>query len=126
MYGLALVMLRAMSSETSLWVAGSLIFISFLVVVPAIAAAIGYAAWNGKPKDFDREMYWTAFAAAIIVSGFLIVFSQRMHAAVGTWQHLAQMTCFFVGALFFGVAGGCFLTAAVLGMWSWPDRVLSR
>jgi hypothetical protein len=52
-------------------------------------------------------MYWTAFAAATVVSLFLMVFAQRMHADVRTWLYLAQVACFGLGALLFGVAGGC-------------------
>ena len=86
-----------------------MIFFASLLLVPVIAAAIGYAAWKGNPTNFDREMYWTAFVAAMVVSGFLMVFSQRMRADVRTWRHIAQLACFLIGALLFGVAGGCFL-----------------
>ena len=97
----------AMHSETGLWVEAGLLLLTFFVVVPLIAAAIGYAAWKGKPKNFSREMYWTAFAAATVVSLFLMVFAQRMHADVRTWLYLVQVACFGLGALLFGVAGGC-------------------
>ena len=96
-----------MRSDTGLWVEASLLIFTFFVVVPSIATAIGYAAWKGKPKNLDREMYWTAFATATGVSLFLMVFAQRMHADVRTWQYLAQVVCFGLGALLFGVAGGC-------------------
>jgi hypothetical protein len=102
-------MLRAMHSETSLWVAGALYFLVFLVLDPVIVAAIAYAAWKGKPKNFNREMYWTAFAASMVVSGVLMVFAQRMHADVRTWQYFLQTVCLLAGALLFGVSGGCFL-----------------
>jgi hypothetical protein len=52
-------------------------------------------------------MYWTAFAAATAVSLVLMVFAQRMHADVRTWQYPVQLACFGLGALLFGVAGGC-------------------
>jgi hypothetical protein len=100
----------AMHSETGLWVEAGLLLLTFFVVVPSIAAAIGYAAWKGKPKSFNREMYWTAFAAAAVVSLFLMVFAQRMHADVRTWLYLVQVACFGLGALLFGVAGGCMVS----------------
>lgn len=56
-----------------------------------------------------RQMYWTAFAAATGVSLFLMVFAQRMHADVRTWQYLAQLVVFGLGAVLFGVAGGCMI-----------------
>jgi hypothetical protein len=96
-----------MDSRAGLWIVDGLLLFTLFVVVPSIAAAIGYAAWKGKPKNFSREMYWTAFAAAGVASLFLIVCAQRMHADVRTWQYLLQIACFGLGALLFGVAGGC-------------------
>jgi hypothetical protein len=96
-----------MESKTDLWLEVGLLLFTFFVVVPLIAAAIGYAAWKGKPKSFSREMYWTAFAVASAASLFLMVYAQRMHADVRTWQYLLQIACFGSGALLFGVAGGC-------------------
>jgi hypothetical protein len=107
MFGFVMVMLRAMHSEAGLWFEAGLLIFTFFVVVPSIAAVIGYAAWKGKPKNFNREMYWTAFAAAIIASLFLMVFAQRMQADVRTWRYLVQSACFGAGAFLFGVAGGC-------------------
>jgi len=96
-----------MYSKTGIWIeAGSLLF-TFFIIVPSIAAAIGYAAWKGKPKNFSREMYWTAFASAGAISLFLLVYAQRMQADARTWQYLAQIACFGTGALLFGVAMGC-------------------
>jgi membrane protease YdiL (CAAX protease family) len=98
-----------MHLNNGLWVEAALLIFTFFVIVPSIAAAIGYAAWKGKPKNFDREMYWTAFAAATGVSLFLMLFAQRMNADVRTWQYLLQLACFSLGALLFGVAGGCMI-----------------
>ena len=109
MHGLALSMLRAMHSDTGLWFGAGFFIFCFFIVVPSIAAAIGYDAWKGKPSNFDREMFWTAFAAAIGVSLFLMVFAQRMHADVRTWQYPAQLALFGLGAVLFGVAGGCMI-----------------
>jgi hypothetical protein len=85
---------------------GLLLFTLFLVA-PSIAAAIGYAAWNGKPERFNREMFVTAFFATAAASGFLMVYAQRMRADVRTWQYCWQIVCFLSGALLFGIAGGC-------------------
>jgi len=54
-------------------------------------------------------MYWTAFPAATGVSLFLMVFARRMNADLRTWQYLLQLACFSLGALLFGVAGGCMI-----------------
>ena len=110
MPGMSLDMLSSiMHSDTGLWIEAGLLIFTFFIVVPSIAAAIGYAAWKGKPKNFDRQMYWTAFAAATGVSLFLMVFAHRMQADVRTWQYLAQVACFGLGVLLFGVAGGCMI-----------------
>src|SRR5215469_11303368 len=108
MPGMSLDMLSSiMHSDTGLWIEAGLLIFTFFIVVPSIAAAIGYAAWKGKPKNFDREMYWTAFAAATGVPLFLIVFAHRMQADVRTWQYLVHVVCFGLGTLFLGVASGC-------------------
>jgi hypothetical protein len=96
-------------SKASMWIEGAFLLLSFFVVVPLITAAIGYAAWKGKPKNVGRDMYWTAFIVAGAVSGFLMVYSQRMNADVRSWLHLAQLAGFGLGILLFGVAGGCMI-----------------
>ena len=100
---------RAMHSDTATWVEAASLLFAFFIIVPSTAAVIGYAAWKGKPKSFDRSMYWTAFAAATGVSVFLMVVAKRMQADVRTWQYLVQMACFGVSILLFGVAGGCMI-----------------
>lgn len=90
-----------------IWVEAPLFLLVFFVVVPAIAAVIGYAAWRGKPKNWDRSTYWTAFAVSVIASGFLMVYAQRMQADVRTPQYIVEIALFGLGAVLFGVAGGC-------------------
>jgi hypothetical protein len=96
-----------MDSRAGFWIVDGLLLFTLFVVVAAIAVAIGYAAWKGKPKRFDREMSWMSFIASGAVGGFLMVYAQRMQADVRTWQYLLQLACFGLGALLFGVAGGC-------------------
>ena len=110
-----------MDPRAALWtVDGFLLFIVF-VIAPAIATVIGYSAWKGKPKNFDREMYWTAFAAAGAIAVFLMVFAQRMHADVRTWQYLIQIAVFGLGALLLGVAAGC-----MVGIFAYRRRSSSQ
>lgn len=96
-----------MNPKTAILVGHVFLLFAVVVIVPSIVAAIGYAAWKGKPKDFSREMYWTAFVVAILSSLFVLVYAQRMHADVRTSRYLVQVACFCGGALLFGVAGGC-------------------
>ncbi len=83
--------------------------LAFCVVVLAIAAVIGRAAWLRKPKNWDRSTYWTVFVVSVMLSGFLMVCSQRMRADVRTWTYGLQVALFFLGVLLLGVAGGCFV-----------------
>lgn len=89
------------------WAESTFLLSTSFVVVIAIAIVIGRAAWMGKPKNWDRSMYWTAFVASIVVSGFFFVCSQRMHADVRTWRYQVQLASFGLGAVLFGIAGGC-------------------
>jgi hypothetical protein len=96
-----------MDSRAGLWIEVGLLLFTFFIMVPSIAAAIGYAAWKGKPKSFNREMYGMAFVATGAASGFLMIYAQRMQADVRTWLYVMQLACFGLGALLFGIAGGC-------------------
>ena len=80
----------------------SLLF-TYFVLAPLIAAMIAYAAWKGKPQSFDREMYWTVFAAAISAA-FVVVFYVQRHA--DTTPDVALFTGMILGGLLFGVSGG--------------------
>jgi uncharacterized membrane protein SpoIIM required for sporulation len=96
-----------MNPKSVMWSTEAWLLLTFFLVVPSVAAAIGYAAWKGKPKNFSREMYCTAFAATIAGSLLLMMYSQRINADVRTWQYALQIVCFGLGALLFGIAGGC-------------------
>jgi ABC-type Na+ efflux pump permease subunit len=89
------------------WLIDGLLLLILFGGAPSIAAAVGYAAWKGKPKNFDREMYWTAFIAIGAVSAFVIMFALRMRVDVGTWQYLFQCASFSLGAVLFGISMGC-------------------
>lgn len=78
----------------------------FFVIAPSIAVAIAYAAWRGKPKSFDREMYWTVFVATCAVAAVIIVYSLRMQTDDEMRFHLVQLVCLGLGALLFGVSFG--------------------
>jgi uncharacterized membrane protein len=89
------------------WVESAFLFVAFFVIVPAVAIVIGHTAWMGKPKNWDRSTYWTAFIVFIVASGFLMLYAQWMQADVRTWRYAVQMALFGLGVLLFGVAGGC-------------------
>jgi len=87
-----------------LWIEDAVFFLVLSIAAPGVAVAIGYAAWLGKPKDWDRSMYWTAFVASALVSVLVMVWAQRMRIDLTVWW-----------ALLFGVAGGCVLSVFTYG-----------
>jgi len=76
---------------------------TFFVLAPFIAAMIGYAAWKGKPKSFDREMYWTVFATAM-AAAFILMFYVQRHA--DALPGPAVFAGLILGGLLFGVSMG--------------------
>jgi len=85
------------------------------VGVPAVAIVVARSAWQGKPEGWDRSMYWTAYAASLIVAAFLVYWAQQMHADVRSWQYLAQLAVLYLGLGMAGVSLGCFVGILVFG-----------
>jgi hypothetical protein len=96
-----------MDARTTLWIIDGLLLLILFVGVPAIAVAIGYAAWKGKPRSFDRQTFLLVSIPVGAFGIFLMVYAQKMQADVRTWQYILQLACFGLGSLLFGVAGGC-------------------
>jgi hypothetical protein len=82
------------------------IVLAFFVLAPTVAAVIGYRASNGKPKNFDREMYWTAFVAIGAVAVIITRYAVFMEAKDVAWWNLLRLTLLGLGALFFGASLG--------------------
>lgn len=90
--------------------------------IPAIAATIAYAAWRGKPKTFDREMYWTSFAAGVIASALVFVLAQKLNSN-GLTGHLVPAICLLLALLLFAVSMGC---GIAIFTWRRPDPPASE
>lgn len=103
-----------------LWIEDAVFFLVLSIAAPGVAVAIGYAAWLGKPKDWDRSMYWTAFVVSALVSVLVMVWAQRMLVDLTSWWRLLQLSIFGLGALLFGVAGGCVLSVFTYGRGTGP------
>jgi multidrug transporter EmrE-like cation transporter len=87
------------------------------VGIPGIAVTIAYAAWRGKPKTFDREMYWTSFATAGIASVLVFVLAQKLNSN-GLAGHILPVLCLLLALLLFGVSMGC---GIAIFAWRRPD-----
>jgi hypothetical protein len=84
-----------------------LLFIS-IVGIPVIAGTVGFAAWKGWPRNFNRESYILGFLGLGFACGVLIVSAQRM-TPDDIWHQLLQEACGALGLLLAGACGGCFI-----------------
>ncbi len=96
-----------MGSQTVLRLIDGFLLFTVFVGTPTIAAAIGYAAWKGRPMTFNRDTFVLGFIATLMVSAFLIVYAQQMHADVRTWQYFCSSPASNSACCNLGIAGGC-------------------
>ena len=75
-------------------------------LVSAVATVIAILASRGIPKTFDREMFWTCFAASGFGSAILILAAQRV-ARSGAGPRLVPTLLGDAGLFLFGVSLGC-------------------
>lgn len=77
-----------------------------IVLFFVIAGAIACAARSGRPRNFSREMYWTAFVVAAIGGAALLVAAQRTYL---TSALRIVLHCVFAVSSFalLGIAVGC-------------------
>jgi len=79
----------------------------FFVVAPMLAIAIGYAAWQGKPRNFDREKYGIASVASGMAAALLFGYAKRINADVRTAEYFLQPSCVLLSGLLFGAFMEC-------------------
>jgi hypothetical protein len=79
---------------------------AFFVMAPTVAAVTGYRASRGKPKNFNRETYWTAFVAIGAVAVIVIRYAVRMETGDDLPWNLLRLVGLLLGALLFGVSLG--------------------
>ena len=75
-------------------------------LVCAVAAVIAILASQGIPRTFDREMYWTCFAASGIGAAMLILAAQRA-ARSGASSRIVPTLLIDGGLFLLGVSMGC-------------------
>lgn len=75
-------------------------------LVSSVAMVVAILASQGLPRTFDRDMYWTCFAASGIGSAFFILTSQRM-ARPGATFRLVPTLLGDLGLFLLGISIGC-------------------
>jgi hypothetical protein len=101
-----------------LWLTGALELLTFFVVGPVLAIAIAYAAWRGKPQNFNPERYGIVCIASGVTAFLLFGFAKWMNADVRTTQYFLQLACVLLSGLLFGVFMGCGFPV-LLRLWRW-------
>ena len=101
-----------------LWLTGAQQLLTLFVVAPVIAIAIAYAAWRGKPNNFNPERYGIVCVASGVTASLLLVLAKWINADVRTPQYFLQLTCVLLGSLLLGVGMGSFFPV-LLHMCRW-------
>jgi hypothetical protein len=107
--------LPAMSLNMGLWILDLLLLFILFVMAPVIAVLIARAAWKGKPNNFNRQKYLIACVGSAIIACVLMVNAHWLQADITTGKFLVELICFILGAVIFGVAGGCLVSSFVYG-----------
>jgi hypothetical protein len=97
---------------------GAIELLTFFVVGPALAIAIAYAAWRGKPNNFTPERYAIVCVASGVTASLLFGFVKWMNADVRTPQYYLQFACFLLSGLLFGAFMGTGFSV-LLRLWRW-------
>jgi hypothetical protein len=110
-----------------LWLTDATELLTIFVVGPVLAIAIAYAAWRGKPKNFNPERYGIACIGSGVAAFLLFGLAKWMNADVRTAWYFLQLAFVLLGGLFFGVSMGCFFPV-LLRVWRWHEatRVAGR
>jgi len=86
----------------------------------AIPIVVGYAALQGRPKNFSREMYWTFFiltGAAALALGIVA----QLTSISDSWHTFMHYSCGILSFLLFGLAAGC-----LVGIFAYRGRIFSK
>jgi hypothetical protein len=97
---------------------GALQLLTLFVVGPAIAIAIAYAAWRGRPQNFNPQRYGMLCVASGVTASLMLVLAKWINADVRTPQYFLQLACVLLGGLSLGVGMGCFFPV-LFHVWRW-------
>jgi hypothetical protein len=101
-----------------LWLTSAIELLAFFVAGPALALAIAYAAWRGKPTIFNPKRSGMTCIASGVTAVPLFGFVKWMNADVKTPQYFLQFACFLISGLLFGVYMGSGFSV-LLRLWRW-------
>ncbi|HET7441845.1 MAG TPA: hypothetical protein VFJ47_11135 [Terriglobales bacterium] len=101
-----------------LWFTGTIELVTLFVIAPLVSIVIAYAAWQGKPWNFNSGRYGVVCVASVVIAVVMFVFAKWMNADVRTAAYLLQLTCFLLSFLLLGVGAGC-VVPVLLRAWGW-------
>jgi uncharacterized membrane-anchored protein len=84
-----------------------LLLLDLFVATPALMAFIAYMVWKRQLTGLYHQSFLTLAFVVGVPAFLLLIYATGLHADVRTRQYLWQLVCFVMGALLFGVAGGC-------------------
>jgi hypothetical protein len=104
-----------MSVNMGLWILELMLLFILFVLAPVISVVIARASWKGKPDNFSREKYFVLFVVCVIAACVLMINARWLQADITTPKFLIELICFILGAVTFGISGGCLIGFFVYG-----------
>jgi hypothetical protein len=104
-----------------LWLTDALQLLTFFIVGPVLAIAIGYGAWRRTPQNFDLKRHGIVCVASGIAAFLLFGFAKWMNADVRTAQYFLQLACVLLSGLLFGVYMG-YGFCVLVGLLRWHNK----
>jgi hypothetical protein len=101
-----------------LWLTDAMQLLTFFVIGPALAIAITYRAWRGKPQSLNLERYGMLCVTSGVAGLLLFGFAKWINADVRTAQYFLQVACVLLSGLLLGVFMGCGWSL-LLRLWQW-------
>jgi hypothetical protein len=101
-----------------LWLTDAMQLLTLFGIGPALAIAITYEAWRGKPQNFNLGRYGTLCVTSGVAASLLFGFAKWINADVRTSQYFLQLVCILLSGLLFGVCMGCGWSL-LLRLWHW-------
>ena len=96
-----------MGVNMGLWLLDLMLLFILFVLAPVLAVLIARAAWKGKPDNFSRQKYVACSLGTVLVACVLMLNAHWLQADIMSGKFVGELICFILGAVLFGVAGGC-------------------